>query len=151
MVRIKRNQRHSLAPKMLRVENSLLGYGAACRTTSEEASVNTAAMFLDSSAKFWWQTKRRKERGAWSAIRSILRTSFRQKGRKRSPFSDVSEQVMVEVLLSSVQPGSKSCHRSLEFSSSVNERGRALQGGARQAGIDWLINEMGFPPSSDRR
>ncbi|KAM7249881.1 hypothetical protein ACFE04_019660 [Oxalis oulophora] len=49
------------------------------------------------------------------------------KGRKRSPFSDGSEQVMVEVLLSSVQPGSKSCHRSLELSSLVNERRRALK------------------------
>lgn len=39
-----------------------------------------AAMYLDSSAKFWWRAKRRKERRAWSEIRSILRTSFRQNG-----------------------------------------------------------------------
>lgn len=45
-------------------DRRLLGHGAACRTTSEEASVNTAAMYLDGSAKFWWRTKRRKERRA---------------------------------------------------------------------------------------
>jgi len=40
----------SCAPEMRLIEE---GYGAACRTTSEEASVNTAAMYEDGSAKFW--------------------------------------------------------------------------------------------------
>ncbi|CAK9142754.1 unnamed protein product [Ilex paraguariensis] len=44
MVRIKRNQRHSSQDAK---DQRLLGYGAACRTTSEKASVNTAAIYLD--------------------------------------------------------------------------------------------------------
>ncbi|KAI5671647.1 hypothetical protein M9H77_12011 [Catharanthus roseus] len=39
-----------------------------------------------------------------------------RKRRKRSPFSNGSKEVMVEVLIRLVQPGSKSCHRSLELS-----------------------------------
>lgn len=71
-----------------------------------------------------------------------------RKGRKRSPFSDGSEQVMVEVLLSSVQPGSKSCHRSLEWSSLVNERRRALKvGQGKRALIDWLTRWDSLRPA----